>query len=140
MAYKTIYKLGKEIAHGVRYFGQDLKDKYGNRTAMCICPKCGEQWRVPIAKVKNGSSTSCCGRGFKKKENTKASIDKEAVKIRYNGHNFESLKSIFPNLVEAIDADDVKYLVVPSLIVNSTVRVGEYIYYSIRNGVYTKND
>ena len=63
---KKTYKLGEEIANGVRFFGQEKwtlnsSGKGGYTSAMCICPKCGELWRVSLMNVRKGNSTSCCG-------------------------------------------------------------------------------
>ena len=57
------YKLGEVIANGVRYFGQETRVQQGQKkvlTAMCICPECGETWRVIIANVRSGNSKACC--------------------------------------------------------------------------------
>ena len=136
MSKKIIYKLGDEIAHGVKYFGQDSIDKQGNRTSICICPKCGEQWRVPIAKVKNGSRVTCCGRGFQKKATIKNSVDKECIKIRYNGYNFSAIQTLFPNTVEVFKENKEKYIIISNVKDEYVINVGEYIYYSCINGVY----
>lgn len=53
------YRLGEEIANGVKFFGQVQVNKVGQRTAMCICPTCKELWRVAINNVKRGNSKSC---------------------------------------------------------------------------------
>lgn len=55
----TIYRLGQEIANSVRWFGQEKVDANGHRSAMCICPKCGNLWRVELVNVRNGNSKSC---------------------------------------------------------------------------------
>ena len=56
------YKLGEEIANGVKYFGQEGKTDKGVRTCMCICPQCNELWRVSIRHIQTGNSKSCgCG-------------------------------------------------------------------------------
>jgi len=52
------YKLGENIANGIKYFGQEKIVKK-RRTAMCICPKCGELWRVGLSVVARGHSKSC---------------------------------------------------------------------------------
>ncbi len=65
---KKSYKLGEEIAYGVKYFGREKSiDKV--LTAMCICPRCNELWRVPLCKVRSGARISCCGRGRPKTKN-----------------------------------------------------------------------
>jgi len=53
------YKLGQEIANGVRYFGRE-KIVDGKTTAMCVCPDCGELWRVKLHLV-NSERTKSCG-------------------------------------------------------------------------------
>jgi len=62
------YKLGQEIANGVRYWGQDkiVKD---NRTSICICPACGNVWRVRVSFILSGDTKSCC-RAFAGKSRT----------------------------------------------------------------------
>ena len=67
MSNKVTYKLGEELANGVKYFGQEKTVKKV-RTAMFVCPRCNELWRVAIAKVKIGAIASCCGRGRGKKK------------------------------------------------------------------------
>lgn len=52
------YKLGEVIANGVRYFGQEKAVKR-NRTAMCVCPACGELWRVPVLSIEKGLTKTC---------------------------------------------------------------------------------
>lgn len=64
------HTLGETIGdNGVRYWGQDKKDKQGDTTAMFICPACGELWRVKLAKVKEGRAKVCCTGRRKCKEN-----------------------------------------------------------------------
>lgn len=56
------FKMGEEIANSVRYWGQD-RVKNGNRTAMCVCPSCGELWRTRVSNVVKGMTKSCgCGK------------------------------------------------------------------------------
>ena len=55
---KKVYRLGEVIANGVKYFGQD-KFIRGHTTAMCVCPKCTELWRVDLTSVRAGTSKSC---------------------------------------------------------------------------------
>ena len=55
-----VYRLGEEIANGVRYFGAESRTDKGEKVAKCICPVCGEAWRVVISNVKSGSVKSCC--------------------------------------------------------------------------------
>ena len=58
----TQFKLGEEMANGILYWGQEKTVKT-HRTAMCICPACGNSWRVRVANVMNGRSKACCGQG-----------------------------------------------------------------------------
>ncbi len=67
--YPIQYKLGQEIANGIKYFGQDRQEKYGKlgkkqRVALCVCT-CGEAWRVVIQNVQTGNTKSCgnCKKG-----------------------------------------------------------------------------
>jgi len=57
-ALQHLYKLGEVIANGVRYFGQN-KTVDNRVTSMCICPRCGETWRVLLSYVKTGRIKSC---------------------------------------------------------------------------------
>jgi len=52
------FKLGEVMANGVRYFGMETVVK-GDRTAMCICPRCGELWRVCVKYIIGGKTLSC---------------------------------------------------------------------------------
>ncbi len=66
-----VYKLGEEIANGIRYFGADSRNKKGDKIAKCICPVCGDACRVLISSVKNGSVKSCCHNNKAPKQESK---------------------------------------------------------------------
>ena len=53
------YKLGEEIAYGVRYFGIGTI-KGDRKMVKAICPTCSELWEVSLYNVQSGNSTSCC--------------------------------------------------------------------------------
>lgn len=53
-----VYKLGQDVANGVRYFGQERMEKK-TRKALFICPFCNETWRASIANVECGNTKSC---------------------------------------------------------------------------------
>ena len=60
------YKMGEEIANGVRFWRNvNSKPVKGNTRskAECLCPVCDKKWVVIISDVKNGNTKSCCGRG-----------------------------------------------------------------------------
>ena len=62
------YKLGEEIAFGVRYFGIVGNINKGYRKMVkAICPTCSELWEVSLYNVQSGNSTSCCGHRIGKK-------------------------------------------------------------------------
>jgi hypothetical protein len=60
------YKLGEEIAYGVRYFGVGAI-KGDRKMIKAICPTCEEMWEVSLYNVQSGNSTSCCGHKLGKK-------------------------------------------------------------------------
>lgn len=57
-SYKKTYQMLEEINNGVKYFGQEKFIK-GATTALCICPKCNNTWRVVLKSVRRGLSKSC---------------------------------------------------------------------------------
>ena len=63
---KKIYKLGEIINNDVKYFGQD-KTVNKHRTCMCICPECGELWRVALSAIVGGHIKGCLCQNGKKK-------------------------------------------------------------------------
>jgi hypothetical protein len=54
------FKMGEEIANGVRYFGS-VTNKGGKTLVKAICPTCDELWEVSLYNVQSGNSKSCCG-------------------------------------------------------------------------------
>ena len=52
-----LWKLGEEVNNGIRYFGQQRKNK-DSVTALFIC-HCGEAWRCRITSIVSGASKSC---------------------------------------------------------------------------------
>jgi len=56
------FKLGEEIANGVRYWGKETKVKK-KRIVACICPKCDSEFRADIYNVITGKTGGCdeCG-------------------------------------------------------------------------------
>lgn len=64
--YAHIYKIGDVVENDVKYFGKE-KIVNKHRTAMFICPRCNELWRVAISSIAN-SRTKSCGCVREKKE------------------------------------------------------------------------
>ena len=62
-----VYSFGKPIGDTrVIYWGQEKTIK-GDRTAMCVCPECGELWRAKLYAVANKKITHCgCVKGKSK--------------------------------------------------------------------------
>lgn len=56
--YRHIYRVGDVLANGVMYFGQEKVVKK-SRTALFICPRCNESWRVSISHIAQGRIKSC---------------------------------------------------------------------------------
>jgi hypothetical protein len=54
------YKMGEEIAFGVRYFGMGAI-KGDRKMVKAICPTCDSLWEVSLYNVQSGNSKSCCG-------------------------------------------------------------------------------
>ena len=52
------YKLGEEVANGVKWWGQ-VNYKKNQYTALFICPRCQETFRSQITKVLNGAIITC---------------------------------------------------------------------------------
>lgn len=79
---KKTYRLGQEIKNGVRYFGQETTDKKGNIYAKCVCPRCGELWKVRLSNVVSGETESCCNKGFLEKKHEESTNQKNSRRKR----------------------------------------------------------
>ena len=53
------YKLGDQVANGIRWWGNVSKDKRSRTTAVFICPRCENTWRCRLSNIISGSTKSC---------------------------------------------------------------------------------
>ncbi len=61
------YKLGEEVANGIKFWGQKGTNNSRKTTYMFICPNCHNLWRTTLTNVVDGKTLGCC-RPKKQKE------------------------------------------------------------------------